>query len=206
MPEYIQSKVFAYKGWHPPNFRIYVPPKVAKDTEKEVQQLEPGEIIEEPKEDDNTTARRNTNLEPSSDGEQTMDVEEDTHLDEDSIQEQLLPCSLEPVELEEAVVEPDTNEGVPPSDLVNISMNEEEMHHTGDAEDEPLGEEKTEEGNEADVETKQDSGVEAKIDAEESREQASATDKTEPSKKPKPKKKKSASEEGIQSLGDKVSR
>jgi hypothetical protein len=113
-----------------PNFRVYVPPKAAKETEKEVQQQESGEI----KEDDKETAPQNANLEPSSEGEQTMeDVEEDTHLDEDTIQEQLLPCPLEPVELEEAVVEQNTNGELPPLESVNITMNEEDVHHTGDA-------------------------------------------------------------------------
>lgn len=188
MPAYIQSKVFAYKGWHPPNFRVYIPPKVPKDTERE--EPEPGEIIEEPKEDDDATISRNANLEPPSDGEQT--IEEDTHLDEDIIQEQLLPCSLEPVELGEAVVESDANEDLQSSKAVN-------------AQDELLGEEKADEGNDADVEAKEDSGAETKMNGEVSHEQASATDKTPPSKKKsKPKKKRSASEEESQSLGDKV--
>lgn len=30
LPEYIQSKVFSYKTWQPPNFYIYTPPKVPK--------------------------------------------------------------------------------------------------------------------------------------------------------------------------------
>ena len=202
MPVYIQSKVFAYKGWHPPNFRVYVPPKAVKETEKEVQQQESVGINQEPKGGDIATGI--VNLEPSSDGEQTMeDVEEDTHLDEDTIQEHLLPSSLEPGEIRETVVEPDTNEDLPLVS-VNTTVNEEDIHGTGE-EDEPL-EEKAGEGNKADFETKEDSGVEAKMDREASPEQASAADKMEPSKKKsKPKKKKSASEEGSQSLGDKVS-
>jgi endoribonuclease Dicer len=200
MPAYIQSKVFAYKGWHPPNFRIYVPPKVVKDAEKEDQQPEPGEIIEEPKADDNATVPRNSNLEPPSDGEQAMDLDGDMHFDEDTIQEQLLPCSLEPVEMEEAVVEPDTNEELPSLGSVDVTMDEEGIDRTRDAEAAPLGDEKIDEGNEADVEVKEGL-VEAKIE-----EQVSTTDKTElAKKKPKPKKKKSPSEEGYQSLGDKVS-
>lgn len=30
MPAYIQSKVFAYKAWQPPNFRVHIPPRPAK--------------------------------------------------------------------------------------------------------------------------------------------------------------------------------
>jgi len=204
MPVYIQSKVFAYKGWHPPNFCVYVPIKAPKETEKEQQQ-------QGSKEGDNPTAPQNAILEPSSEGEQTMeDIEEDAHLDEDTIQEQLLPCSLEPGELEskelesremepgelelgelepgelrEAVIELDTNEDLPPLESMNMTMNEGGGHHRGDTEDEPLGE-------------RTDKGIEA--------EQVSATEKMETAKKKsKPKKKKTASEEGSQSLGDKVS-
>jgi len=201
MPVYIQSKVFAYKGWHPPNFRVYVPPKASKESEKEAQQQ---------KEGDNPTAPQNANLEPSSEGEQTMeDVEEDAHIDEDTIQEQLLPCSLEPGELEpgeleprelepgeleEAFVELDTNEDLPLLESVKTTINEGDVHHTGDTEEEPLGE-RADKG----------IGAEERMDGEETREKVS-TDRTETAKKKsKPKKKKSAPEEGSQSLGDKVS-
>lgn len=190
MPAFIQAKVFAYKGWHPPNFHIHVPPKIPKDTEIEVQELEPGEIAQDPKEQE---ALRTANLELLSDGETMEDIEEDMHLEEDTIQEQLLPCSFDSVELEEALVEPDTN-GLPPLDAVL----QKEMQHSGDA-DEPLGYHK---GTEADIGC---SGVEAKLDGE-SREPVPAADKMETAnKKSKPKKKKSVSEEGSQALGDKVS-
>ena len=33
LPAYIQSKVFPYKSWHPPNFRVYAPLKTPKETE-----------------------------------------------------------------------------------------------------------------------------------------------------------------------------
>ncbi|PPQ92348.1 LOW QUALITY PROTEIN: hypothetical protein CVT25_008698 [Psilocybe cyanescens] len=33
LPEYIQSKVFPYKTWHPPHFRPFVPPKTPKKSE-----------------------------------------------------------------------------------------------------------------------------------------------------------------------------
>ncbi|KAJ3502176.1 hypothetical protein NLJ89_g9005 [Agrocybe chaxingu] len=33
LPAYIQSKVFTYKAWQPPNFRVYIPPKVPKNEE-----------------------------------------------------------------------------------------------------------------------------------------------------------------------------
>lgn len=33
LPAYIQSKVFPYKSWHPPNFRLYTPLKTPKETE-----------------------------------------------------------------------------------------------------------------------------------------------------------------------------
>lgn len=33
LPAYIQSKVFPYKSWHPPNFRVYTPLKTPKETE-----------------------------------------------------------------------------------------------------------------------------------------------------------------------------
>ncbi|KAH9482923.1 Dicer-like protein 1 [Psilocybe cubensis] len=32
LPEYILSKVFAYKTWHPPHFRVFTPPKAPKVT------------------------------------------------------------------------------------------------------------------------------------------------------------------------------
>jgi endoribonuclease Dicer len=35
LPAYIQSKVFPYKSWHPPNFRVYTPLKTPKETENE---------------------------------------------------------------------------------------------------------------------------------------------------------------------------
>ena len=33
LPSFIQSKVFAYKTWLPPNFRVFVPPKIPKEHE-----------------------------------------------------------------------------------------------------------------------------------------------------------------------------
>lgn len=47
LPSFIQSKVFAYKTWLPPNFRVYVPPKAPKE---HVTTLEP--TAEHPIQDD----------------------------------------------------------------------------------------------------------------------------------------------------------
>lgn len=33
LPAYIQSKVFPYRSWQPPNFRLYVPSRAAKGSE-----------------------------------------------------------------------------------------------------------------------------------------------------------------------------
>jgi len=33
LPAYIQSRVFPYKSWHPPNFRVYTPLKTPKEIE-----------------------------------------------------------------------------------------------------------------------------------------------------------------------------
>jgi hypothetical protein len=33
LPGYIQSKIFAFKAWHPPGFYVYTPPKVPKQPE-----------------------------------------------------------------------------------------------------------------------------------------------------------------------------
>ncbi|KAF8974226.1 hypothetical protein BDZ97DRAFT_3979 [Flammula alnicola] len=48
LPAYIQSKVFAYKAWQPPNFRVYIPPKTPREPDnKSAEQSNAGDKEEE---------------------------------------------------------------------------------------------------------------------------------------------------------------
>lgn len=47
LPSYIQSKVFAYKTWLPPNFRVYNPPRAPKNPEPPVESDEQHPMKEE---------------------------------------------------------------------------------------------------------------------------------------------------------------
>lgn len=78
LPEYIQSKVFAYKAWQPPNFYLHIPPKVPKvpDTNN----VEGDKISTKEDEDDDQEAA----VEESNDVGQSQEVN-------DSAEDETLP-------------------------------------------------------------------------------------------------------------------
>ena len=191
MPVYIQSKVFAYKSWQPPNFRVYVPPKALKDKEREPE-LELGEIREETVLEDNPTI--------SQDVDQSMeDVDDATHPDEDSFQEHSV---LETLGAREAVVELEVNE-------VIREMTPEPKHTPrSDAESRQKEKcilEEVDGKRKPTVDNKDDTGTEGNIDEEKDNKSADAAKEKPGKKKSKPRKKKvSPEDQTTQSLGDKV--
>ena len=193
MPAFIQSKAFAYKGWQPPNFQVYVSPKAAKEARKEVGKQESDDHDGEIKKvDDGAVSEKNVSENIPSQmpltSEPTVEVEEPTSasLEAESIQNHLLRPSLEPGEL----VELEADEVI----VENSATHEPEASGgkaagIRNAESEPL-----------DGEIKEDEiGKEEELNEDNDAKVAVAK------KKPKPKKKKSsADEQGTQSLGDKV--
>lgn len=193
MPAYIQSKVFAYKSWQPPNFRVHVPPKVPKEKEKEPE-LELGEIREETVLEDNPTI--------SQDVDQSMaDADDATHPDEDSIQEHLLSSVSEPLEKTEAVVEGKINEVIremtPGSK--HTPRSDEEYRQNTECILEEMDERKPI------VDNKDDTGGNIDEEKVNKSESADAAKEKPVKKKTKPRKKKvSPEDQTTQSLGDKV--
>lgn len=188
MPAFIQSKAFAYKGWQPPNFRVYVPPKAAKDVRKDVGQHESDDHDGEIKKVDDGAVSEDMPSQLPLTSESTVDVKETTSapLEAESIRNNLLRPSLEPGEL----VELEVDEVL----MGNSATHEPEASGgktagIGNAESEPLDGEIEED--ETNKEEKFNEDNDAKVAATK--------------RKPKPKKKKSsADDQGTQSLGDKV--
>lgn len=194
MPAYIQSKAFAYKGWQPPNFRVYVSQKAAKDVRKDAGQH--GNNGETRKLDD--CAAPPSQPLTSDHVQHAEDVGEmaSTSLEAGSIQDHLLRSSVEPGELD-AMVALDTDEVVMGNNVTHEPETGENVG--GDAEVEPDRDGALDGENEEDSDNKDENGRDEKLDEENEAKVAPAR------KKPKPRKKKSSAEDQVtQSLGDKV--
>ena len=199
MPAYIQSKVFTYKSWQPPNFRVHIPLKASKEKEKEPEELELGEIREETVH--NPTISQVALIQPDfpADVDQLMeDVDDALHPSEDSIQEHLLSSVSEPLGMREAVFELKVNEGI------------REMTHESKHTPRPEAEDRQNtvlegvDGNrKPTADHKDDTGTEGNID--EVNKSADAVKANPAKKKVKPRRKKVSSEDQTtQLLGDKV--
>lgn len=192
MPAFIQSKAFAYKGWQPPNFQVYISPKAAKEARKEVGKHESHDHDGEIKKVDDGAVSENVpeNIPPQLPltSEPTVEVEETTSasLEAESIQNHLLRPSLEPGE------------------LVELEADEVLMENSATHEPEASG------GKAAGIRNAESEPIDGEIKEDETGKEEELNEDNDAKvavvkKKPKPKKKKSsADEQGTQSLGDKV--
>ncbi|KAF9534830.1 hypothetical protein CPB83DRAFT_901776 [Crepidotus variabilis] len=225
MPAYIQSKVFAYKAWQPPNFRVYIPPKTPKEytRKKMFAEGDPEKgTQEEGGKGSEVSGALPAQQEPEAEGDQAMVGIEEINPGTPLVVEKepltlIYTPSMEPIELEDTGIEFETNENDAnlPSDEIDMKVSQEadkpELEE-GEFEDGTKGEANAEIMKDGDDnesrDAKEENGVEvmkdpAVVNLDESG-KVDYEDKT-PKKKPKPKKKKTMSDDqGSQFLGDKA--
>ncbi|KDR83836.1 hypothetical protein GALMADRAFT_150895 [Galerina marginata CBS 339.88] len=102
LPAYIQSKVFPYRSWQPPNFRLYVPPRVNKDPDQKY--LDESKVDNKEEIGDGSVLHEDGQEETPTDANQVRN--ETTTIDAAVAQESQETPLVESIELEDSISEP----------------------------------------------------------------------------------------------------